>query len=142
MSDQIEFKWENCSDSEIEKYRSIFDEHRLEKTNELNIVRKKFALKAYDKDVFIGAVTGKISHGSLHISILALDKNYRGKGIGKKLLKQAEEYGIKNDCRFITLETRSYQAPEFYKSQGYKVDFIRDGYIGNTSKIYLSKELI
>ncbi len=141
MSDQINFKFEDCNESEREKCNIIFDEYYFENIKTIDNEKEKFAIKVYDKDLFFGALMAKISHGAVHVSLLVVDKNYRGKGFGKKLLSQAEEYAIKKGARFATLETRSYQAPDFYESQGYKVDFIREGYINNTSKIYLSKAL-
>lgn len=79
---------------------------------------------------FIVAV--KTSKDSLRILMLAVDENYRKRGVGSRLLKKI----ILNfsDVRRIYLETRTdnIEAIEFYKKNGFKIvekvkDFYTDG---------------
>ncbi|SFG34021.1 Acetyltransferase (GNAT) family protein [Sporolactobacillus nakayamae] len=57
----------------------------------------------------------------LHIDFLWVHKRVRGKGYGSALLKEMENYALKNRCRFVYLDTFSFQAPEFYIKHGYTV---------------------
>jgi ribosomal protein S18 acetylase RimI-like enzyme len=43
------------------------------------------------------------------------------KGYGSQLLNKIENFAIERERRFIYLDTLSFQAPEFYKKNGYQV---------------------
>ncbi len=55
------------------------------------------------------------------ITLLWVDDNLRSNGIGKKLLFAAEQEAITRKCNIILLRTYSFQAPSFYKKNGYKI---------------------
>lgn len=57
----------------------------------------------------------------MEIDILWVDESYRGQGLGKRLLEEAEHIARAKKCSFVKLNTFSFQAPEFYKRYGYKV---------------------
>lgn len=57
----------------------------------------------------------------VHIDILWVDENFRENGYGSKLVKKVEDLAVEKGCRFIYLDTFSFQAPEFYKKNGYEV---------------------
>jgi hypothetical protein len=50
------------------------------------------------------------------------------------------DYAKKKDCTIATVETFNFQAPEYWKSKGFKIDFVREGYNGN-SLYYFSKKI-
>ena len=72
-----------------------------------------------------GAVTGGLfattQFSWLKIDIMAVEKDRRGEGIGHALLAEAEEIARARGCKYAFTDTMDYQAPEFYKSAGYKV---------------------
>ena len=49
---------------------------------------------------------------------LAIDENWQGKGVGKKLVKFSETWALQNDQSQITLHAR-LNAVSFYKSMNY-----------------------
>jgi ribosomal protein S18 acetylase RimI-like enzyme len=53
-----------------------------------------------------------------------VDENYRGRGIGRRLLDNLMEVAKKRGLRGIVLETQSTNAPaiDFYRSVGFKVE--------------------
>lgn len=86
------------------------DNHEL-----LNIVE-------YDENGnIIAGILGGTYWGWMHIDILWVNENFRKKGIGSKLLKSAEEKARKRGCHSVHVDTMSWQAPEFYKTHGYKI---------------------
>lgn len=54
---------------------------------------------------------------------LYIDQEYHGKGLGKKIIKLAEEIAITNNSKSIWLEAMDtqLQALEFYKKCGFKI---------------------
>lgn len=60
----------------------------------------------------------------LYIEDLYVRKNYRGHGIGGKLLEKAKEIAIQNECEQIELKCAVWNicSAEFYKSHGMKQD--------------------
>ncbi|WP_025784367.1 GNAT family N-acetyltransferase [Sporosarcina sp. D27] len=98
-------------------------EHNMEqlpdklKTSNDNV---SFILKN-DIGEIIGGITANIYWNHMHIESLWVDKSVREKGFGRELLKRMETYALDKGCRFIFLDTFSFQAPEFYKNNGYEV---------------------
>ncbi len=58
---------------------------------------------------------------SLMIQFLWIDDSIRGKGFGRKLIESAEQFAVEKKCRFIKVDTFSFQAPDFYQSLGYEI---------------------
>lgn len=59
--------------------------------------------------------------GWLLISTVWVDDNWRGEGLGARLLSQAEMIAAERGCRHVALETFSFQARAFYEKFGYCV---------------------
>jgi len=93
-----------------------------------------------EKDQIIGGITGYIYSKVLSINLLWVEKTLRGKGYGSDLLKKAEKHARDIGCAFATLETLNWQAPEFYKKNGYKEEFRQEGYEKNSTKIHFRKD--
>jgi len=55
-----------------------------------------------------------------YIELLWLSARARGKGIGSKLVEEAERCARRRGSRLIHLNTYSFQAPGFYEKQGYR----------------------
>ncbi|PIS01381.1 MAG: GNAT family N-acetyltransferase [Chlamydiae bacterium CG10_big_fil_rev_8_21_14_0_10_35_9] len=89
----------------------------------------------------LAGCNGSIVFGSIYTDQLWVDSSFRRKGVGKKLIEKVHEYGKENGCSKATVTTMSFQAPDFYKKLGYKVDFIRKGYNKNAGCIFMSKHL-
>jgi ribosomal protein S18 acetylase RimI-like enzyme len=59
----------------------------------------------------------------VQISNLVVDKNYRGLGIGKKILDKAEAIGKENNCQKIVLDsyTKNKKSHSLYFREGYHI---------------------
>ena len=101
-----------------------------------------FAILVRNKESeVIAGCNGSIIFGSIYTDQLWVDPNLRKQGLGKKLMEAVHEYGKKQGCAISTVTTMSFQAPDFYKKLGYKVDFSRKGYSKGASCIFMSKKL-
>ncbi len=79
-------------------------------------------LVEYDDDgEIIGGIIGGTYWGWMYVDVLWVHENHRKKGIGSKLLHEAEKEAICRGCHHVHLDTMSWQAPEFYQKHGYEV---------------------
>ncbi len=84
-----------------------------------------------EDDVIVAGLNGVMRWNWLDVDILWVADAYRGKGLGRKLLEEAELFARAKKCTFVKLNTFSFQAPEFYKKYGYEViAIIEDAPIG------------
>ena len=79
-----------------------------------------FVLKGSDDEV-VGGVIGATFWNWLHVDLMWLREDLRGCGYGRKLLELAEAEAVKRGAKNAYLDTFSFQAPDFYKKQGYQV---------------------
>ena len=96
----------------------------------------------YDKEGnVIGGIIGGTYWGWMHIDVLWVHEDFRKKGIGSKLLVEAENEAIRSGCHHVHLDTMSWQAPEFYLNHGYKVIGILPDIPDGNKKYMLQKSL-
>lgn len=101
----------------------VFYRHAVKNDIAENISRQ--SIIAYEGSKIVGAITFILFYGEAYIDDFAVLEEYRHRGIGSKLIKEVERYCKQRGVSHITLNTYEFQAPEFYKKQGYKVEFIR-----------------
>ena len=68
----------------------------------------------------IGGLTGRTSLGLFFIDLFYLPESLRGGGFGSRLLREAETEAKRRGCARAVLYTISFQAPDFYRKQGYE----------------------
>lgn len=84
-----------------------------------------FAFVAKEDNKIVGIITGNSYYKEVHISDLIVLEQYRNKHIGSKLMETVENYYKNKGYENINLTTYGFQALEFYKKCGFKVEFIR-----------------
>ncbi len=89
---------------------------------------------------FMGGLTGSSYLGWFYVDLLFVDEKFRGRGIGKRLLQEAEAWAKKKGCRNINLNTITFQAPGFYRKMGYRV-FGKLSYPKGNVRFYFKKKL-
>lgn len=85
-----------------------------------------FNFVAKEDNEIVGLITGHSYYKEVHISDLIVFEQYRNKYIGTKLIETVEEYYKNKGFENINLTTYKFQAPEFYKKCGFKVEFVRE----------------
>lgn len=89
--------------------------------------------------LLIGGAAGSTYLSSVEIEVLWVDEAYRGRQVASRLLREIEEEAKGAGCRLSHLTTYSFQAPGFYKKQGYAVCGELDGFPDGI-KLYLLKK--
>ena len=89
----------------------------------------------------IGGILGGTYWGWMYVDILWVHESHRYKGIGSKLLREAEKEAIRRGCHHVNLDTMSWQAPEFYQKHGYEVIGILPDIPNGNQKYLLMKAL-
>ncbi|MGB6779225.1 MAG: GNAT family N-acetyltransferase [Planococcus citreus] len=99
-----------------------------------------FVLKD-DDGTIMGGLTATTFWQHLHVDFLWVDDSLRGQGQGSALLEQMEQAAKEKGCRLITLDTFSFQAPDFYKRNGYEVFGMLEDHPKGFSQYFLQKRL-
>ncbi len=117
---------------------------------EFNEYAKKFNIKvdyndfcfvAKEDDTLLGVVVGHSYYKEVHVTDLIVREEYRGKGVGSELIKRVEKEFIGQRYENINLTTYVFQAPEFYKSLGFEIEFVRKSSDEKLTKYFLIKNL-
>lgn len=95
-----------------------------------------------DAGELAGGMSGRTWAYWLHVDLLWVEARHRGLGLGSRLLAEAES--LARDGRACTrsrLETWGFQAPDFYRKQGYEVVGEVEDYPPGVSEFILVKRL-
>jgi len=106
-------------------YPSNLLKNRLKKI--LTYKDHKIIVAEDDNNKVVGYVHGQIYEllyfdRMINILGIVVDKNYRGKGYGKRLMEKIEEWAKENNCNGIRLTSNANrkEAHLFYEKIGYK----------------------
>jgi GNAT superfamily N-acetyltransferase len=89
----------------------------------------------------VGGLRGLVAMHWFRLEVLWVQDDVRGKGIGTRLLAEAERLARELGAKNAALETFEWQAPQFYAKHGY-LEFARmDKYIGNFYLALMRKSL-
>jgi GNAT superfamily N-acetyltransferase len=95
-----------------------------------------------ERDELAGGLVGHTWTTWLHVTYLWVDERHRGAGLGSHLLAAAERLAREErGCSSSRLETWDFQAPEFYKKQGYEVVCVIPDYPPGITEYTLTKRL-
>jgi GNAT superfamily N-acetyltransferase len=89
----------------------------------------------------MGGLLGYISWKWLSIEVFWVAESARRLGVGGRLLHKAEEFALRQDCRFALVETYSFQARGFYEKHGYRLFAELENYPIGHECYYLRKTL-
>ena len=82
--------------------------------------RKKYIFKAVEDEIIVGIILGSVNSGIFYVEDLIVAKNKRKSGIGKMLMKQAEDFAKKLGAHKAWLLTgKNWGVKGFYEKLGY-----------------------
>lgn len=97
---------------------------------------KRFRFKAIEDGKLIGTVSGKHESGVVYIEALMTAKNFRGRGVGTKLIEKAEKFGKNLGAHRTWLVTgKDWSENTFYRKLGFEL-------IGNLPDLYFHKDFV
>jgi GNAT superfamily N-acetyltransferase len=88
-----------------------------------------------------GGLWGSTANSHLHVDLLFLPAELRGAGLGRRLMRDAEDEALRRGCRGAWLDTYSFQARGFYERLGYTVFGTINDYPPGHSRFFLTKTL-
>lgn len=132
---------------EFARMNTGFDEHSLENNVEIQS-SKRFGFVAQEGETFIGCSSGlaykngDAYSGWFYLTDLFVEKEYRSKGLGAKLLKSLEQEILTIGVKHIWLWTSGAEALKFYKREEYiKFTEMENWYSDGSSRVGLKKKL-
>lgn len=127
------------SETYDEFFRTYFQEYSLKKLGKES-KWQSWRFVAREDESIVGIIQGDVMWGVLHIELLMVKPEYRKLGVGGLLVSNVVNLAKERGCTMMIVETFDFQAPEYWQAKGFKIDFKRGGYDGNTL-YYLSKLL-
>lgn len=95
-----------------------------------------------DKGVMLGGLIGVRKGDWLNIKYLWVSDAVRGSGVGRQLIKTAEDEARRKGCTHALVDTVSFQARPFYEKQGYQLQLsLQDYPYPGMQRHYLTKTL-
>lgn len=113
-------QWNQEDSDYIKKKVIAYNEAQLPDEMKHTIKNISFIVRNDDGEI-VGGIVSHIHWRDLHVDFLWVDESLKGQGYGRILLENVEKVAIEDNCRLITLDTFSFQAPEFYKKYGYQI---------------------
>ena len=89
----------------------------------------------------VGGLLGATYWGWLCIDVLWIKEGARRRGLGERLLVEAERVALRRGCRYAHVDTMSFQALPFYERHGYAVFGVLDDLPDGHCRYFLKKEL-
>jgi GNAT superfamily N-acetyltransferase len=94
-----------------------------------------------DTDAPLGGIVGRTSLGLAFLDLFHLPASLRGAGLGRQILAAFEEEARQRGCRSAVLYTISFQAPEFYKKNGWESFGEISSDLPGVSRVFMTKKL-
>lgn len=132
-------KIDEINDKAGEFINRAFTDYAIKSDVELNF--EEYCFVAEEDGEIVGVITGRAYYNEVHIGDLIIDEKYRRLKIGSRLVEAVEQAFSGKEYSKITLTTFGFQAPEFYKKLGYKIEFVREDNDPKLSKYFYSKAL-
>lgn len=89
----------------------------------------------------IGGLYGRSIWETLEIKTFAVKQENRKAGLGRKLILEVEAEAKRRNCRFVSLDTFSFQAPGFYEKLGFEKIGTETDFPKGFEKYYYRKKL-
>ena len=134
----------NCVDNDAEYICDKLVEYNLQqvpKTQKLDFVNVYKKIVDENNEIIAGCLAKMYCWNVVYIDVLWVADQYKGQGLGTKLLNEIEEIAIKENCSLIHLDTFDFQAKDFYIKHGYEIFGVLEDCPEEHCRYYLKKKL-
>jgi len=110
--------------------------------NALETKERSAPLATFFRDAsgnIVGGVAGRTIYRWFLITVVWVHTDYRGRGLGRKLMEEAESEARKRGCVGAQVDTLSLQAPDFYRKLGYEIVGHVPDFPAGYDRYYLSR---
>jgi GNAT superfamily N-acetyltransferase len=107
-----------ASDADAAELRDALHEYNFDATGYRD--GKALSCFLHADGRLIAGIDGFTWGGYARVEYLWVDADQRGRGLGARLLAAAEDEARRRGCETVVLDTHSFQAPDFYRSRGYR----------------------
>ena len=99
-----------------------------------------FSIVLRERGQVVAAGRGVTNMGLVEIRGLWVEPDWRGQGIGRRLLAALEAEAVRRGCTRAALDSYGFQAPAFYLRLGYR-EWGRLDYPNGTTRHFFAKDL-
>ena len=112
----------------FEVERPFFTTERIDLAETLEHFKKGTFILAEDGDVIAGCNYVELRADSGYFGLLSIDPEFQGRGLGRKLVEQAEEFCRGAGCELIRIRVLNHRTelPPFYEKLGYTTTGIEE----------------
>lgn len=100
-----------------------------------------FAFFLADGEALAGGLTGFGHVGGGFIDLFYVAPDYRGRGLGRRLIEAVAAHCREAGLAFLTVNTMAAAARDYYLARGFVVEFERRGYLSGGVLTYLRRDL-
>lgn len=96
-----------------------------------------------DQGQIVGGINATLNlfWGRCHVDLFWIDERFRHGGHGTRLLQEVEKRAKDKGCKLVQLDTFSFQAPGFYRKNGYELFGTLEGFPPGHSQYFFKKWL-
>ena len=113
-----------ASNEEIVRFIEM-EQLKYEDKNGVSCNYTPFCYVAKIENEIIGAIKGASFFSEVRIDKLVVKEEYRGKGIGTKLINEVEKFAKFYGFNNMNICAYDFQSPEFYENYGFKLEYVR-----------------
>jgi ribosomal protein S18 acetylase RimI-like enzyme len=135
------FRLEEPTLSDIEYLEDRLYEFNEEKTGIADGRALALFLRDEERNIVAG-VAGHTWGGTCELRQVWVAESLRRRGIGRRLLMEAEAEAVRRGCLQLVLTTHSFQAPRFYEKLGFVVVSRVPEYPRGHTQIVMRKRLL
>lgn len=110
-------------------------------TDSLKEEKQTFSISVYVDDELAGSMVGRYYSTDFYIDRLAVKPEFRGQGLSRALIEQADMKAKEIGCNKVWIDTMTYEVPELYPKFGFVEQAVVKGYTGSFDRIFYSKEI-
>lgn len=140
----MDFEITDCAEGDVDSIYDGLTESVFRSVPELRRNRHfKIHRKITDGNntVIAGCIADGYWWNAVYIDALWVSEEYRGRGLGSRLMKEIEEVAAENNCPLIHLDTFDFQAKDFYIKHGYEVFGVLEDSPERHCRYYLKKKI-